>query len=207
MLAYIITCVLQPQILHKLMVSPVLASELNSIEAKWMSIVKERHLMYRSIPNIALWDLYNLTTLKDQLHMRQMTQFFRLLQKNTHNSSVALSSSQKLKAIRPSLFSESASQSRGRYWLPYVSRLFSLYQIELVNTTTQFLSQPNADLEAPPVATLSNVAFGVGAAAVVTGIILLVTAPKKTQPTTGNSIQFVPVFDRNNAGATLLLRF
>ena len=158
MLAYIITCVLQPQILHKLMVSPVLASELNSIEAKWMSIVKERHLMYRSIPNIALWDLYNLTTLKDQLHMRQMTQFFRLLQKNTHNSSVALSSSQKLKAIRPSLFSESASQSRGRYWLPYVSRLFSLYQIELVNTTTQFLSQRNADLEAPPVATLSNVA-------------------------------------------------
>jgi len=56
-------------------------------------------------------------------------------------------------------------------------------------------------------ATLSNVAFGVGAAAVVTGIILLVTAPKKTQPTTGNSIQFVPVFDRNNAGATLSLRF
>ena len=86
------------------MVAPLLPAEIYRIEAQWMSFVKNKYLLLRSFPNVIAWNFLYLKSLKDQVHMRQITHFVRLLRKNSWNTKMVLAAQESFQKAKKTLY-------------------------------------------------------------------------------------------------------
>lgn len=83
---FLITCIIQPKLIYELLVAPMLPREINSIESMWMTVVKSKHLLLPSFPNIPLWHALYLKNMREHFQARQLTQYERLLRKESYNA-------------------------------------------------------------------------------------------------------------------------
>ena len=87
-MAYLVTAVFHPKIIHMSFCTPLTSSELRKIENHWIALTKRAHILPKYVPNAILYHCSYLKKLQEHVEYRQITQFLSLLQKSHAASNV-----------------------------------------------------------------------------------------------------------------------